>query len=71
MQIMLSGGVCSRAEGLWEEIGADLYAEAAAEAIHIAQLNKEQLPTPVRTIKQRMRASKQNEESDEFESVLR
>ena len=71
MQIMLSGGVFSRAEGLWEEIGADLYAETAAEAIHIAQLNKEQLPTPVRTIKQRMRASKQNEESDEFESVLR
>jgi methanogenic corrinoid protein MtbC1 len=55
MRIMLSGGVFTRAEGLWEEIGADLYAETAAEAIHLAHLNREQLPTPVRTIKQRSR----------------
>ena len=30
MKIMLSGGVFERAEGLWEEIGADLYASTAA-----------------------------------------
>ena len=71
MQIMLSGGVFSRAEGLWEEIGADLYAETAAEAVHLAQLDKEQVPTPVRTIKQRMRSSRQNEESIELEAALR
>jgi hypothetical protein len=37
MRIMLSGGVFSRAEGLWEEVGADLYAETAAEAVMVAQ----------------------------------
>jgi len=36
MKIMLSGGVFNRAEGLWEEIGADLFAATAAEAIAIA-----------------------------------
>lgn len=56
MRIMLSGGVFLRAEGLWEEIGADLYAETASEAVHIASLPAEQLPTPVRTIKQRSRS---------------
>ncbi len=34
-----------RAEGLWEEIGADLYAETAAEAVHIAGQPRSQLPT--------------------------
>ena len=29
MRIMLSGGVFGRAEGLWQEIGADLFAESA------------------------------------------
>jgi MerR family transcriptional regulator, light-induced transcriptional regulator len=36
MKIMLSGGVFNRAEGLWEEIGADLFAATAAEAVEIA-----------------------------------
>jgi methanogenic corrinoid protein MtbC1 len=71
MRIMLSGGVFSRAEGLWEEIGADLYAETAAEAIHFSQLNSDQLPTPVRTIKQRSRAPKLSEEPVELESAIR
>lgn len=53
MRIMLSGGVFSRAEGLWEEIGADLYAETAAEAVMVAQAPAEKLPVPTRTIKQR------------------
>ena len=62
MRIMLSGGVFSRAEGLWEEIGADLYAETAAEAIVIAQTPPEKVPTPTRTIKQRSRSQKPAEE---------
>jgi len=62
MRIMLSGGVFSRAEGLWEEIGADLYAETAAEAVMIAQAPTEKLPTPTRTIKQRGRAEVEEEE---------
>ncbi|MFH1615651.1 MAG: B12-binding domain-containing protein [Planctomycetota bacterium] len=36
MQIMLSGGVFNRADGLWQEIGADLFAATAAEAVHVA-----------------------------------
>jgi methanogenic corrinoid protein MtbC1 len=36
MRIMLSGGVFNRAEGLWEEIGADLFAATAFEALQVA-----------------------------------
>ena len=36
MRFMLSGGVFNRAEGLWEEIGADLFAATAAEALKVA-----------------------------------
>ena len=35
-RIMLSGGVFNRAEGLWDEIGADLFAPTAKEALQIA-----------------------------------
>jgi methanogenic corrinoid protein MtbC1 len=66
MRIMLSGGVFSRAEGLWEEIGADLYAETAADAVMIAQMAPEDLPTPTRTIKQRSRGQ---ESVEEYETI--
>ena len=36
MQLMCCGGIYKRAEGLAEEIGADLYAPDAAEAVRIA-----------------------------------
>ena len=36
MRIMLSGGVFNRAEGLWEEIGADLFAATVKEALKVA-----------------------------------
>jgi len=36
MRIMVSGGLFNRAEGLWEEIGADLFAATALEALHAA-----------------------------------
>jgi methanogenic corrinoid protein MtbC1 len=36
MQVMCCGGIYKRAEGLAEEIGADLYAPDAADAIRIA-----------------------------------
>jgi len=36
MQIMCCGGIYKRAEGLAEEIGADLYAPDAAEAVTVA-----------------------------------
>jgi methanogenic corrinoid protein MtbC1 len=62
MRIMLSGGVFSRAEGLWEEIGADLYAETAADAVMMAQVPPEKVPTPTRTIKSRTRGKEAAEE---------
>lgn len=55
MQIMLSGGVFDRAEGLWEEIGADLYAETPDQAVRIANSDDEDIPTPCRTINRRKR----------------
>ena len=36
MRIMVSGGLFNRAEGLWQEIGADLFAATAIEALQIA-----------------------------------
>jgi len=36
MQVMCCGGIYKRAEGLSEEIGADLYAPDAAEAVNVA-----------------------------------
>jgi methanogenic corrinoid protein MtbC1 len=40
MQIMCCGGIYKRAEGLSEEIGADLYAPDAAEAVQVANENR-------------------------------
>lgn len=39
MRIMVSGGLFNRAEGLWEEIGADLFAKTAIEAVQMASTN--------------------------------
>ncbi len=36
IRVMLSGGVFNRAEGLWEEIGADMFASTAKEALTVA-----------------------------------
>lgn len=68
MRIMLSGGVFGRAEGLWEEIGADLYANTAAEAVVVAQSPQHKLPIPTRLIKQRTRGYA--EEIDEIEVTV-
>ncbi len=39
MQVMCCGGIYKRAEGLSEEIGADLYAPDAAQAVCVANAN--------------------------------
>ena len=54
MKIMLSGGVFNRAEGLWEEIGADLYAPNASEAVRMA--SDPNPPIPHRTINRRKKS---------------
>lgn len=51
MKIMVSGGVFNRAEGLWEEIGADMFAASPKEAVDtVNKAWSEELPQPVRTI---------------------
>lgn len=49
MKIMLSGGIFERADELWEEIGADIYAESAADAVLQANMPTEELYKPVRS----------------------
>jgi len=53
MRIMLSGGVFNRAEGLWEEIGADLFAATAFEALQVASNDSPADHFERRTIKRR------------------
>jgi methanogenic corrinoid protein MtbC1 len=48
MQVMCCGGIYKRAEGLAEEIGADLYAPDGAHAVHAANAN----PTRKATVEQ-------------------
>ena len=45
MQVMCCGGIYKRAEGLSEEIGADLYAPDAADAVNVATSNPERRAT--------------------------
>jgi methanogenic corrinoid protein MtbC1 len=59
MKIMLSGGIFNRAEGLWEEIGADLFAATAFEAVQIA--SSEQPMKQVRMINKRKRRFRKSE----------
>ena len=53
MLIMVSGGLFKRAEGLWQEMEADLYAETALEALQIASGNKTVVNCEKRTINRR------------------
>ncbi|MHC4740129.1 MAG: cobalamin B12-binding domain-containing protein [Planctomycetota bacterium] len=57
MRIMLSGGLFNRAEGLWEEMGADLFAATAIEAVQTASLDKPMEAGP-RTISRRRKRGK-------------
>lgn len=58
MKIILSGGIFARAEGLWEEIGADMFAETAVQAVELASDQNDNQPEPVRTINKRKRTQK-------------
>lgn len=44
MNIMVSGGVFNRADGLWKEVNADLTAKTAADAIPIAETAEPRIP---------------------------
>jgi methanogenic corrinoid protein MtbC1 len=53
LRIMVSGGLFNRAEGLWEEIGADLFAATITEAIQAATNHNEIPRHDRRTINRR------------------
>jgi methanogenic corrinoid protein MtbC1 len=53
MRIMVSGGLFNRAEGLWQEMEADLYAETAIEAIEMAACEENKNNGVQRTINRR------------------
>jgi methanogenic corrinoid protein MtbC1 len=55
MQVLCCGGIYKRAEGLAEEIGADLYAPDAAEAVQIAGTNPQRKATVEQQTVGRMR----------------
>ncbi len=46
MNIMVSGGVFNRADGLWKEVNADLAARTAQQAIEIAEAVAPRTPAP-------------------------
>jgi len=48
MNIMVSGGIYNRADGLWEEVGADVFAPTAREVLGLANDLKPREPQPPR-----------------------
>lgn len=46
MNIMVSGGVFNRAEGLWKEVHADLFAATVSEALQVAEQAQPRVPEP-------------------------
>ncbi len=58
MRILLSGGVFNRAEGLWQEIGADLFAGTAVDALHAASQDTPVEPAPAAASRRRKRRQK-------------
>lgn len=59
LRIVVSGGLFNRAEGLWEEIGADGFAATAAEVLAVAA-DESQVATPDRRTVNRRKRRRQN-----------
>ncbi len=55
MRIIVSGGLFNRAEGLWEEIGADGFAATAAEVLQVAGDESQVINVDRRTVNRRKR----------------
>jgi methanogenic corrinoid protein MtbC1 len=55
MRIVVSGGLFNRAEGLWEEIGADGFAATAAEVLQVAADESQVANPDRRTVNRRKR----------------
>jgi methanogenic corrinoid protein MtbC1 len=61
MNVVVSGGVFNRAEGLWQEVGADVHGGTAREVLSIAQTLKPRDPAAaprVSVVKKRRRRRK-------------
>lgn len=46
MNIIVSGGVFNRADGLWKEVNADIVAKTASQALVLADETPPRIPTP-------------------------
>lgn len=68
MRIMVSGGLFSRADGLWEEIGADAYAENPIEALERACTHPDEYVAQ-RTINRRKRRKTQVKETKNLKTA--
>lgn len=55
LRIIVSGGLFNRAEGLWEEIGADGFAATAAEVLQVAADESQVAQPDRRTVNRRKR----------------
>ncbi len=55
LRIVVSGGLFNRAEGLWEEIGADGFAATAAEVLQVAADESQVAQPDRRTVNRRKR----------------
>lgn len=60
MNVMVSGGVFNRADGLWKEVNADLFARTALDALPMAEeaLPRTPTPVPLNGVKKRRRRRK-------------
>jgi MerR family transcriptional regulator, light-induced transcriptional regulator len=66
MRIMVSGGLFNRAEGLWQEIEADLFAETAVDALILASDDSPKQQTEQRTINRRKKRQPAPQEESVF-----
>ena len=48
MNIMVSGGVFNRADGLWKEVSADLVSKTAKDSLAVAEAAEPRIPEPPR-----------------------
>ena len=69
MRIIVSGGLFNRAEGLWEEIGADGFAATAAEVLQVAA-DDTQVANPDRRTVNRRKRKYQAAQAEEIGATL-
>jgi methanogenic corrinoid protein MtbC1 len=65
LRIIVSGGLFNRAEGLWEEIGADGFAPTAADVLHVAADETQVAEPSQRTVNRRKK--RQSAAAQEYE----